>query len=226
MHARRFAPFSDYQLEEYVAGVADPADAHSIERAAAQSGELARYLAERRAERAAFLLRHPRLERDPRRPRLTRLGFSGALLAACAAAAVMWLTPPAGDAPEVRVKGGARASIVVQRDGRTFPRTEGVLLRPGDKLRLVVDAPRPGFVTVVARDRQGFTALYDAVAIAAGETALPGSWVLDDTPGPETWFVLIAEEASAASRLQEVLRQGSPIEVPLTVLTLDKEPAP
>jgi hypothetical protein len=223
---RKFEPFSDFALETYVCGDATPEQAQAIERAAATSPELQRYLTQRRAERATFVLQSSRPRQAPRPLWALSLAWSGAF--ALAFVALLAVTVPESEvlSEVVRTKGGPSAELIVQRDGRTFAHRQGVLLRPGDRVRLRLQTGAGGFLTVVARDPRGLTTLYDAVELSGGEPFAPGSWVLDDSSADETWFVSVSHEPVRAADLREALRQGRAVTEPLAVLLLKREPLP
>src|SRR4051812_39785685 len=144
---RSFPAFSEFQLESYVCGDATAEAARAIEHAAAQDPALSRHLAERRAERAAFMLSHPRLpEAAPaRRPSRWQLTWIGAAALACASVLLVVVGPKEG---ALRAKGTALgAELVVQRGERTFVYGPGVWLKSGDRLRLRTRAAAPGFLT-------------------------------------------------------------------------------
>src|SRR5262245_28051556 len=98
---RRFEPFTDFLLEQYLCGDTSPEDTQRIESMAARTPALAEYLRERRAERDAFALQHPRLDlqlrKKPQRPTL----WAGAVatVLTCTAVAV-FLIRPAENTPE------------------------------------------------------------------------------------------------------------------------------
>ena len=60
--AKRFSPFSDMQIEEYLCGDATESESAEIESAMANNPSLSAHIQERRAEDAAFYTLHPTLE--------------------------------------------------------------------------------------------------------------------------------------------------------------------
>src|SRR5262245_30098919 len=144
---RRFEPFSDYELEVYVAGAADAETARRIEQAAITDAELATHLRERDAERRAFYMLQPRFVPDTgeapvRAGSRRRLWVALSTLGLAAAAVVMTVLPKDADVvwqpqADVRMKGGLGVRVVVERDGARFDAGPNTRLAPGDRLQLV-----------------------------------------------------------------------------------------
>jgi hypothetical protein len=194
---RRFAPFSDYELECFLAGAAEPQLARRIEAAAARDEALAAHLRERRADRDAYAaVQRPFVPSEPRQARspwrwLAPLG----LVAAAASALVMFV--PAGDSG-VRAKGGGlTAQLYIERGGRTFAADPGTRFAPGDRVQVVVQAPAAGFVSLLAAERDGEQIYLDNLPVTAAATPASASFVLDNAPGPEHWRLVWSRKRQA-----------------------------
>ena len=184
------ATYSATEIEDFLAGELAADRRAAIERAAAEDQELAMYLEERRAERDAFL-------HDPRRRSFASLVEEagperswfrprtiGLVLAAAVALIVIL---PRGQEHSIRTKGGLSVKAAVQSDGapQMFDATRD--LHPGDRIRLTVEDPAGGFLTVLLEEESGAVdVLYRPEEL--GELApcahlLPDSLRLDDTLG-------------------------------------------
>lgn len=154
-----------------------------------------------------------RTARTARTRGLHRIGTVGAL-AAAAAATAFFLVPRGGVAPgpAVRAKGGDRLEVYASRDGQVDRLLPGEALAPGDALRFEVGAAERAWVVVLGLDAAGAVTAYaggegGGVPLDPGATSLlPGSVVLDDTPGTERLVALFCErplERDAAIRAGE-----------------------
>jgi len=231
----RFAPLTDLEIERFLCGELEGEAAERIERLAEQNPTLAAYLSERRAQQRAFFEAHPRLAVQLPPARRRPPAWSAALAGAAAVLALLvigLLAWPRGgldgqQSPTIRARGALKVELTVRRGDRTFAYNEGVLLRSGDRLRLSLEAPVAGFLTLIGRDQRGrWTVYYDGLATAAGTWTAPDSLVLDDDPHPEQWFAVLSPKRVDARVLLERLRAGLPLEAAATVLTLDKEAGP
>lgn len=230
----RFEPFSDFEIEAYLCGDLGPEERARVEAALAASVEFQGYIQKRREEREAFFRDHPRLELGRASPRLAPVRVL-ALAGAAAALAVVALfvvlfaggeRPPAGD-PWIRSMGALKATLTIQRDGRTFRYRPGVLLREGDRVRLSVESPQSGHLTVLARDQAGkFEVYYDALRTTAGEYTVPDSLILDDHVGVEDWFIILAPAGKDPREYVQKLLSGEPLDVRATVIRVVKEAGP
>lgn len=176
--ARTFAPFSDLELERYLVGDADEALRARVEEAARTDARLAAHLADRRADKAAFALLHPRLPALPplvdagstsRLPWLSKWraawGASLGALALTGAAAALVVLPRLDDPPgevgadgaagEVRLKSAANAlavDVLVKRAARAFVLRPGALLREGDALQLAATGAGAGYASLIVHE--------------------------------------------------------------------------
>jgi hypothetical protein len=186
----------------------------------------------------------PGIQARAGRPSALRWIFAGVPLAAAAGALVLLLAPSRGPepVPDVLPKGGGALPAVapglelfVQRDGAVSKvAPDAGRLRPGDQVRFVARRP-PGmrYVLVVSADAGGGTSVYypfggtESAALegAPARTEIPGSIVLDDSPGPERIFALYSSRPLAVSTLRGALEgvaRGGPAAVRSTErLTLE-----
>jgi hypothetical protein len=156
------------------------------------------------------------------RARLVTRKMVGGFVAVAAAAAVLVLVARPRPAEltaagsDTRTKGDGFAMEIVARrtDGRTVPVFDGTALRPGDAIRFVVTAADAGNVAVVGLDSAGHTSVYApaatdaALGVAAGTHQLPGSVVLDDTPGDERFVALLCAAAPTRAALTAAGQQA------------------
>ncbi len=195
--------YTPSELERYLVGELDDARRAAIEQAAAEDPELKTWIDQRRAEQHAFLV-------DPRRKTFAKLlaeanepkvrvrwwtGLS--VVAVAAAAAILFVRPPAEQPTGVRTKGGMSLQAAVL-DGDQLQLFEGERLHPGSRLRLSVDDPRGGFVTVILEEASGgISVLYgpdELGRLGPGTHRLPGSLELDGTLGRERLYVLMSDD--------------------------------
>ena len=192
------------ELERYLVGELEAERAAIIDRAAEEDRELKAWIDERRAERQAFLLdprRKPFAELIQRageqraKPRLVPWWTGLSLVAAAAVVAVLFVRPPQENT--IRNKGGLSLQAAVL-DGDRAQLFEGEKLHPGSRLRLAVDDPRGGYVTVILEEANGdVSVLYgpdELGRLRPGSHRLPGSLELDEELGRERIYVLMSDE--------------------------------
>jgi hypothetical protein len=229
----RCEPFSDFEIEEFLCGDSTAENSQRIEAAIAESAELADYIAERRAKKSSFHQEHPvlNLERKPVR----NLGWPLAFASAAAAAIVVliFVLLPGGkqtdlsDSPEIRAMGAVKATLTVRRQGRTFLYREGVLLREGDQVRLSVESPHAGFLTVLGTAGRGkIETYYNALKTTPGTFTVPDSLVLDDQLNTEQWFVILAKKEVESDIYIKRLREKESLDAKATVIRIVKEATP
>ena len=230
----RFEPLSDFEIEAYLCGDLGPGEKERVEAAVTASAELQEYIQQRRAEQEAFLRDHPRLEHaeEPRRIAPMRfLAWAGAAAAVLVVSLFVVLyaaeeRPGTGD-PGIRAMGALKATLTVQRNGRTFQYREGVLLREGDRVRLSVESPQSGHLTVLARGHAGkFEVYYDALRTTAGEYTVPDSLILDDHVGVEDWFIILAPAGKDPREYVQEIQSGEALDARATVIRVLKEAKP
>jgi hypothetical protein len=144
-------------------------------------------------------------------------------------AVVSWRSPqaPAGPDidPDIAVKSGAGPGLLVavRRGDRVFPVQPGEPLRPGDQIRFVLERARHPFVMIASVDGAGQASIYvpfdgkESLAIGTNRredrVELPGSIIVDDSPGPERLFALLSrrpiDAASVRAALSKVGAGGS-----------------
>jgi hypothetical protein len=227
----QFEPLSDFEIEAYLCGDLGPQETERVEAAISVSAELQDYIQERRTEQEAFFREHPRLEieKEPRRIAPVRfLAWAGAAAAVVVVALfVVLYTGGEGDDPGIRAMGAVKATLTVQRNERIFQYREGVLLREGDRVRLTVESPRSGHLTVLARGPGGrFEVYYDALKTTAGEYTVPDSLILDEHVGVEDWFIILDDAGRDPREYVQKLRSGAPLDARATVIRVVKEAKP
>jgi hypothetical protein len=188
------------------------------------------------AERARFMIAladTPRELRDTRGlRRAVKVGFAVAGLAAAAVIAIVVATPfdrseqdgpSAAAPPDIAFKGALAVQIVAKRGGRQFFVRPGDALEADDALRFVVTAPEAGYVAVLSVEEAGRVSVFYPPESAAapapwpvriesrGRRELPGSIILDEAPGSETYVVLFSSapfSREAAERIAAALSTG------------------
>ncbi|HXI55212.1 MAG TPA: DUF4384 domain-containing protein [Polyangia bacterium] len=224
---------SDLALERFLVGELD-----ALEPAAAIGAATERHLAEcaacraRRDELAAAPAQvpdeiwwrrqqaaRPALAPAPARARVLTRTVVGGLIAVAAVLVLMARPRPAdrsASGGDTRTKGGGFAMEIVARrtDGSTVPVFDGTALRPGDAIRFVLTTADAGNVAVVGMDSAGQVSVYApaamdaALGVAAGTHQLPGSVVLDDTPGDERFVALLCLAAPTRAALMAAGQQA------------------
>jgi hypothetical protein len=149
--------------------------------------------------------------------RVARRRWLGAALPLVAAAALLVLLLPRllRDPTGVRPKGHGAAlalDVVVRHaDGRIEALQDHGRVRAGDRIRFVVSAAEPGHLVILGLDAAGTVSVYladgsDPHRIAPGaRQAMPGSILLDATPGAER---LVALECAARFPVADAVDAG------------------
>ncbi len=172
-----------------------------------------------REDLAALADQHPDAwrVRPARRARVLALRWvAAAAIVLLAAGVVLWRLrpPPEGPgAPELRVKGGHRLQVAVQRGGERFVARSGAHLLSGDVLGFFYTAPAEAWVAVLFVDEGGrvtrlFPAGEEALARlpAGAQRPLPDGAVLEEGKGCE-WIVgFFAQRAGPVAPLADALR--------------------
>jgi hypothetical protein len=93
-----------------------------------------------------------------------------------------------------------------------FPVSPGEPLRPGDQIRFVLERVRYRYVLIASVDGAGRASIYvpyegsASLDIGAGDRVeIPGSIVVDDTPGPERLFALVSARPIDAAGVRAAL---------------------
>jgi hypothetical protein len=132
---------------------------------------------------------------------------------------------PAEERDTIRIKGnGLVAELYVKRGQRVFRPRPDEALAAGDRVRLSVEAPSAGYLSVVGRDGGGAVSVYyDRVPVPRGRFTVPDSLQLDASPGDEVWLVVVAGEPHAADHYARALATGTPPDGAHALITLHKE---
>jgi len=209
------ACLSDLALDRLVAG-------ERADDAAAHAGGCARCGARLDELRRALAADAPLLDQIRQRPAtatvvpLPRRVWLSAMLPLVAAAAVVLFLLPRFLRPSIgeREKGSSALAldVVVKRaDGRVETLGPQGRVRPGDAIRFLVSTPRAGHLVILGLDAAGKVSVYvadgdDAHRIDRGaQQAMPGSIVLDATPGAEK---LVALECEARFTVADAVDAG------------------
>jgi hypothetical protein len=150
------------------------------------------------------------------RPRRAWWMIAPAVLApALAVLAIVWwsrrgpATAPTDD--DVRIKGGLTFKVFASHGAEVIPVRDGTRLLPGDGIRFVVGSGGPRYVMIASIDGAGHPSIYYPYeGVRSGEATakpseLPGSIVLDASPGPERLFALVSAEPLEASVVTHAL---------------------
>jgi hypothetical protein len=222
---------SSFDLDLLEMGELDEAKKRSVDehlRACAVCREDRESLRKLRAEFAEKIL--PRtLERvrgriadAPAQPWFARPAVFAPLLAS-AAALVLWVaTGLPGKGDDIRAKGDAALQVIARHEGRVTPLDAAhPTAAAGDEIRFVVtpvDLSHP-YLFVVSVDGSGRANVYfpfdgaeSARVARPGRWEIPGSIVLDETPGPERVFAVYSREpltkAAVTAALAEIGKKG------------------
>jgi len=200
------ACLSDLALDQMLAGEpqAIRASAHltNCSRCRARLEELRQA---ERLPRSWLVSRAARTRRALRRRRLARVS----MLAAIAAALVLWLRPPHAPMVRERLKGVRELSLGV------YVRTPGGIVSapaaparvaPADQIRFDVFSAHAGYFGIIGIDASGAVTPYlnegeRLRPIAAGRQVFEGSVILDDTLGPEQLVMVVCTEPRAIGDL-------------------------
>jgi len=134
----------------------------------------------------------------------------------------------------IGIKGGPALGVAARRGQRIFRVGPAEPVRAGDELRFMLDNVSHPFVLIASIDGGGHANVYapyegkTSLAIQPGEhVEVPGSIILDDSPGPERVFALFSRSAldadvvraalrAVAERGRDALRTTTRIDVPDT----------
>jgi hypothetical protein len=116
--------------------------------------------------------------------------------------------------PDVGLKGDARIAlqVVAQRAAEgQFPVKQGQVMRPGDKIRFVVNPGSAKYVLIGSRDGSGAFTVYHpfggdkSASIDRGSHELPGSVELDQVAGAEKLVAVFSNEPVDAKLVQQAV---------------------
>jgi len=224
----RFAAFADFELEAFLCGELPPERQRELERAVVADAVLRDYLAERARAQAEFAAAHPLRAARVQRPSPRRWLLAASVAAPAMALALWWsasssegaLTAPALGAGErgsgplardgIRIKGdGLAVELFVKRGERVFRPRADEALKAGDRVRLSVDAPRAGYLSLLARDERGAVSVYyDRLPVQAGRFTAPDSLLLDASPSDERWLLVVDSEPRSADHYTRAFAAG------------------
>jgi hypothetical protein len=154
----------------------------------------------------------PRTVANIRERRRWKLGL--AMLApvlAAAALAIWFLRPHAPDDDDIRIKGELTFQVFAKRGDAIIPVRDSTRLAPGDQIRFVVGCGTPAYLLVASIDGAGHATIYypyggtRSARADAAPTELPGSIVLDASPGPERVFALVSDTPLETSDVEHAL---------------------
>jgi hypothetical protein len=230
-------PVRDLDIEAYLCGELEGAARRGFELELERSPELQVYLDERILARSRFLREHPLrlpLTAAPQRKHDGSVLWGG-LLAAVAVAALFvpgrpvrdhdFVRLPSATEDTVRVKGNTLAAeLFVKRGETVFRYRPGTVLQPQDRVRLSVECPSSGYLTVFGRDGSGEVSVYYAGLLTSpGRYTVPDSLILDDVDGDEEWVLVFALEAEPVERYIDAFTNGQPIGAAHAIFHLHKE---
>jgi len=208
---------SDLVLDQIVSGEAVGAAPEAHVAGCARCGErLASFRADQERDAALVAELAARAELPSVVPLRRRLWLSAALPLLAAAAILLLLLPRLlrGPGSDTREKGGSALAldvVVRHADGKIESLGPNGRVRAGDAVRFVVSTPRPGHLVVLGLDSAGAVSVYvsdgaDPHKVERGSRqAMPGSVILDDTPGAER---LVALECDARFAVSDAVDAG------------------
>jgi hypothetical protein len=166
---------------------------------------------------------------------LARVGLpvAAAAGAALAIALVVVRTGPEDPGAQLGIKGGPVLQVFAARGPSVFAVKEGSRLKPGDRIRFVVEkGAGDAFVLVASLDGAGKLSIYyptdaeQSAPLAAGRVELPGSVQLDDTLGAEHLFAFFSARPLLADEVKKALAtwpQPPQLDARLVALSFQKE---
>jgi len=228
---------SSLALDQLVIGQLDPGRREAVRSHVDGCYRCRVRIAALEAERVRFADDAPRRRRPASMPKLRpAIAVGAAFLAAAAAVVLVVGRRPAPDDPPAdttRAKGSLRLEVYVKQGGQVLS-ARGALLHPGDAIRFAYAGVDGGYLAVLGRDGSGEVSRYyppgDRAAPATRaeeEEALPGSIVLDGSPGPETIYLVHCDAPVPVATLTAALDLGGNLRVAgCTVdhLALEKSP--
>jgi len=138
-------------------------------------------------------------------------------LVAAAALVLLFLPRLLKPAAGVREKGSSALAldvVVRHADGRVEALAPNGRVRPGEAIRFLVTTPRAGHLVILGLDAAGKVSVYvadgdDAHPVARGQKQpMPGSIVLDATPGAERLVALECESRFDVARAVDAGRRS------------------
>jgi hypothetical protein len=166
----------------------------------------------RRFDREVFPLTRDTVEaREARRWRWPHLL---PLVGALAAAAFLLVLPRPSLDPDLRAKGGGAMAVFVARGDSVVTVEDGkTRLRSGDRIRFVLWPAGQRYAVIGSIDGAGRATVYfpfqgkESAALPEGpRVEVPGSIVLDDSPGPERVFAVLSGRPVTTTAVTDALR--------------------
>ncbi len=204
-----------FTVARFVAGELSAQDADKVRAALDRDPALAAEAQRLEADKQAFALSHrfadlekklgPAEDKGGVWAWLTgpKLAGLSALVGACALVAVVAVPSGEGPTPDgpmgeagIRLKGGQHLGVFVKEQDGVRLSVDGEVLRPGDQIQFVLkDHVGAKARVVVGIDGKGAVSVYDARGLTedpagAGPAVLEESLILDDSTGPERFFVV------------------------------------
>lgn len=229
------APFTDREVERFLAGELDAARSAVIQAAMTNDAALRAHVEDRRAEQRAFaqLNPPPSFLSDPQGRRNRRWFWAIPSVAALAAGLMLAFVrepPDSIRARGVEAEAVRTIDVVVKRGERLFSLGEArsaPLLRAGDALRIDLDVRVPVVLVagMIDEGAQRGAILLPATAVRAGAWSQPSSFVLDAAVGASTLVVVLATDLAQAHAAEQSIGAGVVPEAARTWRIL-KEPLP
>jgi len=212
----------DWLLERYLLDELDEERRAELQRRLAEDAEARARLDRLRAETEAFLQRHPPAKVAPRilarlrAAERTRAPVPRRLVVAAAAsiALAFLLVVRGGEGEGIRAKGQAPALVVHRSLGERVERLEdGAMSGEGDLVQLGYVVSGRRFGAIVSVDGAGRVSRHlplegdRAVPLESGRTVmLPHAYELDDAPGFERFFLVVADGPFSLEPILEAAR--------------------
>ena len=136
----------------------------------------------------------------------------------------------AGAQADLGLKGDSRIEfeVVAQREHEgQFTVKEGTVLKPGDKIRFVVNSGGAKYVLIGSKDGAGNFTVYHpyagekSIGIERGEHELPGAIQLDEVAGKEKLFAVFSTEPLKADDVKAMVEKGAPEPKDTKVMSLE-----
>ncbi len=135
-----------------------------------------------------------------------------------------------GGTLDLGLKGDARIEfeVVAQRANEgQFPVKDGTVLKPGDKIRFVVNPGGAKYVLIGSKDGAGNFTVYHpyggekSAGIDRGEHELPGAIELDEVAGKEKLIAVFSTEPLKADEVKAMVEKGEPEPKDAKVMSLE-----
>ncbi len=132
------------------------------------------------------------------------------LVAAALVAVVALPQHQAADEPYIGIKGPPSMKVYAQRaEGGQLEVKDGTALKPGDRIRFVVNPAGAKHVVIASKDGAGQVTVFYAQALEDGLQELPGSIELDEALGREEVVAAFSDRPLSADEVKGALERGS-----------------